>query len=94
MCPRAARGQRLAARGPAEDKGAVAEPRDGLGAQLVECFEQGGQTAFLLQGDQAAGGSEGHIGPGAEQCVEQGGGGAALEAEGQMQGQQAVEVVG
>ena len=80
--------------GPLEDDSPVAQPRDALGADRLESFQQGGQVAFLLQGDGEYIGSEVDFSAGAEQPVVQGAGGETPVAGWQVTGQQAQQVAG
>ena len=67
---------------------AVADPRDAGRLGCLQRLEQRGQAAFLLQTDRA------EVGLDAEQLLEDRLGGEALESERQVEGQQAIEVVG
>ena len=73
---------------------AVADPRDAGRLGCLQRLEQRGQAAFLLQTDRAEVGLDADVVPGAEQLLEDRLGGEALESERQVEGQQAIEVVG
>ena len=66
----------------------------GSAGSLSSVSSSAGRLRFLFKAMRQRVGSRVHVRPGAQQFLEQGGGGAALEAGWQLQGEQAVEIVG